>query len=305
MNPALPVFAEHPTARRTPDFLDRTRRMNLVDVVLWVNFLVMWSVSYWWQTRLITLFFIGLVLFRPQWRHLPAYWLAIAFAWMPQLILNWKQNEDHVYLAIFWIAATGLSLAGGRKHAVLSTNARLLIGLCFLIAALWKTFSPEFMSGEVLGFKMLQDFRFREMLTGPVMGMSPTAMEHFDSSYALLRGSSASIDSVPVTCPANLATFSAAMTWWTIAIEWTVAVLFLFPRIVRQEGARHLALLLFVATTYFVVPVMGFCNTFCVMGYAQVSPDKRRWRVAFLATLVVANLWYYWRSAILSLIGSA
>jgi hypothetical protein len=41
------------------------------------------------------------------------------------------------------------------------------------------------------------------------------------------------------------------------------------------------------------------------MGYAQVSPDKRRWRVAFLATMVVANLWYYWRSAILSLVGFA
>lgn len=288
-----------------PDLLSRTRRAGVIDVVVCLNLLVMWSVSYWWQTRLITLFFLGILLLRPKWRYLPAYWLSIAFAWMPQLILNWKQNEDHVYLAIFWIAATGLSLSGGGKQVVLATNARMLTGFCFLIAAMWKTSSPEFTSGEVLGFKMLQDFRFREMLTGPWMGMTAAAMEQFDSSYSLMRNSSAAVDSVSVECPPALPGFSLAMTWWTVFIEWAVAVLFLFPRLFRREEALHLSLLLFVATTYFVVPVMGFCNVFCVMGYAQVSPDKRRWRVAFLATLVVANLWYYWRPAILSSLGMA
>ena len=70
----------------------------------------------------------------PRLRNTPWLWLGLSLAFAPRLIFDWYHNEDHVYLAIYWCTAVGLSRYGLPSNEVLKTNARRLVGLAFLFA---------------------------------------------------------------------------------------------------------------------------------------------------------------------------
>ena len=63
--------------------------------------------------------------------------------------------------------------------------------------------------------------------------------------------------------------FAALFTWWTVIVELVIAVCFALPRRSRLAIVGDLALLLFLATTYTVVPVLGFAAILGTLGLAQ------------------------------------
>ncbi|HMP78313.1 MAG TPA: hypothetical protein PKD54_02565, partial [Pirellulaceae bacterium] len=163
-----------PTGTPNRTWLRRIVRSDVVDLVTWGNAWLLWSISYFPHTKTLTILCLSVLLFWPGLRRTPVFWWGVTLAWLPQLVFNWHQNEDHVYFVFYWLTACGLALWGSQPRTAMALSARCLIGLCFLIAAGWKTSSPEFFRSEVLAFKMLEDYRFRQTVTTPIAGFSAT-----------------------------------------------------------------------------------------------------------------------------------
>ena len=82
-------------------------------------------------------------------------------------------------------------------------------------------------------------------------------------------------------------------SYWTLLIEGVVAIAFLLAGIQWLAHARDWLLLLFVATTYFLLPVLGFAYVILIMGLAQCSSEHTGKRLVYLglfASLQLARL---------------
>lgn len=222
-------------------------------------------------------------------RRSPWLWILVAAGWWPQLILRWEHHEDHCYLINYWCIAIGLSLLGRRTYRTLQSNARLLIGLTFAFGCFWKITSPDFMDHTVMTHVLLFDWRFNAGITEP-LGLCPDQaanLEAVSAIYSQLDEGTTQTAAVQFT-PA-LSWLARTMTWWTIAIEATVAFLFLMPTTAIARKLKDASLITFAVTTYLFVPVVAFGCLFCAMGIAQCDHRQRRTRIAYalLALFVV------------------
>ena len=222
-------------------------------------------------------------------RH-AAYWFAVLAVYVVGMRGVVLTIDNHEFLFGYWLLALGLSRLRPDPVGSLATSARLLIGFAFAFATLWKLATPDYMSGNMFHSILLFEPRFAGV--GPAVS-DLTVAEGF-ANYrlfeALLAIGDASV-TVPVVDAPGVRTLALVMTWWTVAIEGLVAVCFLAPPRWLVGRARHLALLLFLATTYVLAPVMGFGWLLVAMGVAQAPLEKHRWllpgfAVAFLIVLV-------------------
>lgn len=215
-------------------------------------------------------------------RRSPWFWLVVAVGWWPQLILRWEHHEDHCYLINYWCIALGLSLLGRNSYRILKTNARLLIGLTFAFGCFWKITSPDFMDNSVSTHVLLFDWRFNAGITAP-LGLVPDQVANEQAVSALYSQLDAGMpQKTQVGFKPALGWLAQAMTWWTIAIEATVAILFLLPGTTIARRFKDASLMTFAFTTYLFVPVVAFGCLFCAMGAAQCEHQQRRTRIAYM-----------------------
>lgn len=279
-------------ARRVKQAFDTlAQRSDQVDWFDWVailTVLVLLGVSHHPLYVAIVLVFAATMFIWPSMKTSPLLWLGMAGVWLPRLWLRWYENEDHVYFAIYWCVAIGLSLWGAHQRLVLSQSARLLIGLCFAIGALWKIASPEFFDGSLFHYKLLYDYRFRQLMTVPVGGLTAVDSEANLTALCAIRSVATQAPAAEIEFPQRVGVIAYVMTAWTILIESLIAVAFLLPLARGRQWIRHASLLLFIVTTYLIVPVVGFAGLFGAMGIATCRPNQSRWRLAYLlATAVV------------------
>lgn len=83
--------------------------------------------------------------------------------------------------------------------------------------------------------------------------------------------------------PPELRWIAVALTWWTVAIETAIALLFLSPveGLEAWEWSRALSLVVFAVTTFVAVPSFG--EILLVMLLAATGSVALRWYVALLA----------------------
>ena len=89
---------------------------------------------------------------------------------------------------------------------------------------------------------------------------------------------------VTLTSSEAMARVALISSWWTLLIEGAVAIAFLVPSR-KLEGWRDGLLLLFLGTTYFLLPVLGFAYTLAAMGLAQSPKDAKGVRLAYIGML--------------------
>lgn len=170
-------------------------------------------------------------------------------------------------------------------------SARLLIGLCFALGFVWKIVAIEFMDSSLFHFKLLFDYRFAELITEPMGGVT-TAMSNANlDAYQTIRNVDQPGNTIPLQIPTNVSFIARFMTSWTILIEGLIAALFLIPRSRIAEKFRDVVLLFFMASTYLIVPVMGFACAFSTLGIAQTRNPKMR-----LAYLLISGFLFAWFS---------
>jgi len=201
-------------------------------------------------------------------RHaLPWLILTLLTAW--RVIDDWPLADNHAYLLSFWCLAVTLALTSPNPGTILSSNARWLIMLVFLLASLQKWFSPSYLSGVFFQYTFLVDDRFEDfvvLLTRVDYELIDTYRDYLDGGWR--TGQS------PPELPSDFKLLAWASTWWNLLEQPLVALAFL----VRSESwlGRHRDwfLLLFCITVYAIAPVVSFGWLLLAMGMAQCRDTK-------------------------------
>lgn len=214
------------------------------------------------------------------------YWFLLTAVFAVNHALLWHTLDNHKYLLTYWCLALGISRLQPDSLRVAAVNGRLLIGLCFLFATVSKLLSPEYLDGSFFHYTLLADSRFSGLsdivggVTGEMRSDNIAAIRDLALPYGAL-------DSVTLQDGPRVALLAGVMTWWTIAVEGSIALLFLLPERLRITRVRDVCLLLFMFTTYPVATVVGFGRLLAVGGLAQTRNTLGVERALYLAAFVL------------------
>jgi hypothetical protein len=236
----------------------------------------------------------------------PLTWLALAVLVAARLCVEWPLPDNHIYLLAYWCLAAALALALPDPRAALARSSRLLVGLAFACAVIWKAgLSGDYLDGRFFRVTLLTDERFADtaQLVG---GLSEAQLAENRRYLAPLPGGAERLDPPRLVEPPRLRALASVATWGGLALEATVALLFLLPGGGGRDPLRHAALLLFCGVAYAIAPVAGFGWLLLVMGLVLCQARQRLLRgayvAAFLLVLVYAEV--PWAGAALDWMGA-
>ena len=218
----------------------------------------------------------------PGQRRHPPLWTVLSVLTALRVTFNWPMADNHAYLLCYWCLAIGLALLSHDPRACLAFNGRLLIGLAFALATLWKVvLSPDYLDGRFFRVTMLTDVRFEgfTQLAGGLTGDQLESLRGFVTQH--VDGQLPEVSNAPLE-PARFLWLAWFMTWWTVILEGTVSVTFLWPLEQGVSKGRDALLLLFCVTTYAIAPVEGFGWFLIAMGVAQCESRQRKMRWVYL-----------------------
>ena len=251
------------------------------------------------------------------WSRLPERLLALAMLFVPRLmrskaawivlstllVINnfwlWSLLVNHEYLTTYWVLACTLALYAPTPEKIMAWNARLLIGLCFALATIWKFLGGEYLDGSFLHLTFLLDSRLAmgAMLMG---GLDADTLQQNRTLFDTMQATG-NIDPQILLSSPRMAMMSIILSYWTIAIEAIAALSFLLPRPKLLTRLRYWILLLFVFTTYTVIPVLAFGALLLIMGLALCIHERPQWSSFYLGTLLLLPLWMLTPQTIFSL----
>jgi hypothetical protein len=237
-----------------------------------------------WSIRPLVLAIAAAGLLVPGWLRRPPLWFALAGLTALRVWTDWPLPDNHAYLISYWCLAAGISLVVSDTEACLALNARLLIGLAFAFAVIWKlVLSPDFMNGTFLRVTMLQDPRF-EGWTRLAGGFSTDQLEAHRAALGRHLDLPPSESEPGPALSARFSRLADVMTFWTAGIELALAAAFLWWKGGPLSRARHALLIVFCATTYAVATVDGFGWLLIAMGVAQCDSRLARTRALYVAS---------------------
>lgn len=218
------------------------------------------------------------------------FWFAITLVIALAILNNWYALDNHKYLILYWCIAIGCSRMIPARNETLALAARLLIGLCFGFATLWKLLSPDFTSGSFFQYTLLTDGRFAEVAMW-LGGVTSAGLESTEAARALFFTYGDPQSAFYLADGPYLALVARSMAVWTLFIEGSIAVLFLLPRRFAVTRWRDAALLTFVLTTYGIAPVLGFGWVLCAMGIMQSDTERFvGWPALYLAAILALEV---------------
>jgi hypothetical protein len=274
--------------------LIQVARLNLVAYLTFI-LLVWFAPGFGYHAYLVIGLCLGGAVYRPLiW--MPVFWFALAAVQGMGIYLTWYVADNHKFLMAYWCLALGCSWAvpEERRSALLTANARLLLGLCMAFAVGWKLLTPAFVDGSFFRFTLLSDPRFKYVACGPG-GLSLETWKHNrELGNQLIVGhlSGVPVETVQLSDTSRLRLLATGMTWWTLAIEGGLAVLFLWPGYRgRIQRWRHGSLLVFLYSTYAIAPVVGFGWLLVILGLAQAPESSRKLRAAYLGAFLLIPLY--------------
>ncbi len=92
-------------------------------------------------------------------------WLALAILVAVRVVVEWPLPDNHIYLLAYWCLAVAMALRFADSSRQLARSSRLLLGLVFAFAVLWKAvLSPDYRDGRFFAVTLLTDDRFSEVV---------------------------------------------------------------------------------------------------------------------------------------------
>jgi hypothetical protein len=235
-----------------------------------------------WSVRAPVLLLAGAGLIHAGVLRSPLTWFTLALLGGWRVVADWPLADNHAYLLAYWLLAAALALSGPLPRLDLARSARLLIGLSFAFAVLWKsTLSVDYVDERFFRHLLITDERFEE----PAIHLGGMTSADLEAARALIEENRHVTDK---PAPATLETpalrrLASLATWLTLLLESAVASLFLLPDRFRSGRLRDFTLMAFCATTYMIAPVPGFGWLLLAMGIAQCPEDARSTRWSYLA----------------------
>jgi hypothetical protein len=205
-------------------------------------------------------------------------------------VTHWYGLDNHQWLLTYWFVACALCRMARDREVAIQLSARLLVGLCFLLAFAWKVATPEFRDGAFFEITLLTDSRFAG-LAQVAADLPGSRIQAAGQSIRELLGPGGQVEAVAFAPPPRLQVVSRLLTAWTLLIEGALALGFLWPgppALVRK--GRHLLLLIFILTTYAVAPVIGFGWVLIAIALATCAGESIRIRCLYLALYIALPL---------------
>lgn len=213
----------------------------------------------------------------------PLAWMALAILVAARLVAEWPLPDNHIYLLAYFCAGVAIALCLPEGREALGRTSRLLLGLAFAFAVLWKAgLSPDYLDGRFFRVTLLTDDRF-ERAALRLGGLDEASLRANRAALLPLPGGAEAVDPPDVDEPPALRRLAFLATWGTLVLELVLAALFLWPAGEALDPARHGALLAFCAVTYAFAPVAGFGWLLLVMGLVRCRPGQSWWRGAYVA----------------------
>jgi hypothetical protein len=230
----------------------------------------------------------GLLLLLPQLLTSRLLWCALTASILIDTSREWAIADNHKYLISYWALACTLSFFHDRPAASLAASARLLVGLVFGFATLWKIVGGQYANGGFLYFTFLTDGRVQPL--GAILSGWPLAdLTLFRQAIASLGELGAGDVALPIPQSPSLLIVATVMSWMTVIGEGSIAVLHLVPAR-RLYTARHVSLMLFIVATYFLLPVLGFAFVLAILGLAQCDEQDEECRLRYLILIGLIQL---------------
>ena len=187
---------------------------------------------------------------------------------------DWLWIDNHKILISYWCLVCALAVSSQDPDRVLAWNGRMLIGLTFLFATIWKIIAGEYWNGAFLHYTFLVENRVEAIATF-ISSLPPDILPQNQLLEEILSRFPQTVKSVTLSSSHRLEVFTLTASYWTLLIEGSVALAFLVGSFSSLFRIRDWLLILFIATTYFLLPVLGFAYILSVMGLAQCSVNAR------------------------------
>lgn len=252
--------------------------------------LLLYSDDFWYlQIPLTALLAVAIVF--PRFRTTETLWFVVCALLGATTIFNWYDIDNHKFLYLYWCLALYVTTCLATRQdrlRVLAASSRLLIGLVFLLATIWKFLAGDYLDGSFFHFTLLADDRL-EAVSRYFGGLSAEALAGNDR--ALAGASSALVPTGKWLLESNSAVVAIAtfMTWWNLIVEGAIALAFLVPPTRFFRHGKDALLLAFLVTTYLVAPVTGFGSVLAILGFAQASGP--RMRIAYLGAFFAMQVY--------------
>jgi hypothetical protein len=220
----------------------------------------------------------------------PAPWFALSAYVMTLNLVYFHLSANHFYLFAYWLLACGLALSTKQPEALLRTNGRLLLGLAFCFATLWKIVGGEYLDGSFFHYSLITRFTDADnaRIAGHVLGIEHWS-ENLRLRSELLSGHDPAASVVLSTsAPARYA--AHALSAWTLLLEGAIGVTFVVVGSRLAGAVRDSLLLIFVATTFLIIPIDRFAIILTILGLAQCPDDRPRTRAAYLVLFAAMHL---------------
>jgi len=253
--------------------VDLARRLTLADLVLQ-------PVGVGWiRPTLLAVAVLGLVL--PSLSRSVWFWLGLAALTGLRVVWTWPLADNHAYLLAYWCLAVAIASRDADPRAALAWSGRILVGLVFALAVLWKAISPDYLDGRFFRVTLVADERFSpfaEIAGGlddaELLERRSHVVQHVDGEVAELPP--------PPPEPARFRAVAWLAMIATFAAEALLALAFLWPLGRGLSRIRDPLLISFCALTYLVAPVSGFGWLLVALGVAQTDASRARTRAAYL-----------------------
>lgn len=256
-------------------------RFELITTMTLLFFLIRPGTE--WYVRFTCISLAAIAFLYPPLKRSPAYWFTwFGFTLLVRNYINWADNHEFLYS--YWCLTLGCSLLSTDKASTLKLNAQWFVGLVFSFATLWKGITPEYLNASVFHFLLTLDDRFFE-ISYFLGNYSVEALIH---NREAVRQMETFVEVIQLERTPNIVA-AQCLTWWTLFIEGTIAILFLIPNRYGLEKWRHLILLFFIITTYAPTNVIGFAWILIIMGVAQCDERFRKIQVGYLTLFIVIS----------------
>jgi hypothetical protein len=238
----------------------------------------------WLKYTVVALAVIGLVSPKAL-RHAMLWWLLAALAAV-RVIADWPMADNHAYLLCYWLLAIALCRSSVELDDTLARNARLLIGLTFAFASLWKVLlSPDYLDGTFFLVTMATDVRF-ENFTRLAAGLDPAELQTL-RDYLHAGG-----PIIGAGEPTRYRAVAMIATGWNVFINLGLACAFLGLAWIAR--LRNAILIVYCAVTYAVATVDGFAWILISMGVAQTDRVQMRTIGGFVAAFLLVLGYREW-----------
>jgi len=258
--------------------------LDNVNLVTLMTALTLLSHSPFTNTEVISALVVMAVLI-PGVRCFGPFWIGIGLIrFLSQVPDNWPRLDNHQHLINWWCLGLGLTLMAVKKDQALRVVSRLLIGLCFLFALIWKIRSPDFLNGDFFTWRFTTDSRLQQFAKS-FLGLTDEAIMRNSAVEGLL--SNAPIGrSEFIETGASVRAMALFAAWYTIVIEATVAVCYLTPRRFGLEKWAPWALFAFIVTVYPLAPVIGFALLLLSLSIGATQKN-RLWTITATLLFIV------------------